>query len=167
MSNGIFRIFNPEGKYNTRHPEAFHQSKDEVLMLALYNQHQKRTRFRSAARSSERPKSESEVLERYVKDLERDVSESRSHMMKLVQDNEQLGNTIHSLLGLLQQQGLPIPPGLTIPQLRHPVSTVTGTSPTECSEASIVNPVASPSRRARICVADLDPTELGVEFVLT
>lgn len=88
-------------------------------------------------------------------------------MTNLVHENEQLGNTIHSLLGLLQQEGVPIPANLTLPQLRYPGSTVAGSSPSECSEASIVNSVASPQKRAHVRVADLDPTELGVEFVLT
>lgn len=103
-----------------------------------------------------------------MRDLERDVANSRARELKLLQENEQLGATIHSLLGQLQQQGTQIPANLALPQPPMPNSTTFAySSPSESSEATLVHTIASVPSREKVCVADVDHTELGVEFVLT
>lgn len=96
------------------------------------------------------------------------MAESRARELKLLQENEQLDATIHSLVGLLQQHGTQIPADLALPPPHTPCNTgFSYSSPSECSEATMVNSIASPPSRRKVCVADVDHTELGVEFVLT
>lgn len=95
------------------------------------------------------------------------MAESRARELKLLQENEQLGATIHSLMGLLLQQGTPIPGDIYLPQLSPPANMLAGSSPSAWSDSTFVNSAASPPSRRHVCVADVDPTGLGVDFVLT
>ncbi|KAF3763382.1 basic-leucine zipper transcription factor nucleus DNA binding regulation of transcription, DNA-dependent [Cryphonectria parasitica EP155] len=155
MPNPIFRMFNPGAP-----------KEDRV---------QKRRKQLRQAQQTYR-----ERKERYVKDLEKAVAESRARETELLRQNERLNAAVQTLVGLLQQHGGTVPSDLPVAVSSPQSADLIGfphhanankplpASPSIFSDSTTVDSGLSPPLQQKVvCVADVDHVGLGVEFVLS
>ncbi|PSR80099.1 hypothetical protein BD289DRAFT_485206 [Coniella lustricola] len=143
MSNTTFRIFNPLAPKEDRV-----QKRRAQLRQAQHNYRERR--------------------EKYLKDLEEDVSSSRAREARLLRQNKRLSNAVQALTGLLQERGGTVPPEYAnLVQQETNTDSPPPVSPSVMSEATTaVSSSVSPTIPKRLPAADVDLDGLGVEFVL-
>jgi hypothetical protein len=184
-NNNIFRIFNPQGSSTSYSLPKCNKFADVCFAYQLL----RRTVYRNAAPRSGRPNSKAgkplhdvfhgpiasnmdayrkltnrtyrERKEAYTKSLEREVAQSKQREAALRRENEQLQQTIQSLVGKLGKLGVNSPSDTAMLSPLGWKQSATGSPGSEIMADSMSSP-APPQAR----LGDIDPVALGVDFVL-